>query len=102
MTSNCVCHGRYDHPHILAGQGTIGLEILEQVQDVDAIVVPVGGAGLIAGVALAVKSLHPQIQIIVSNIPCPDGKFLPEFVRIPFTTCYPICFYSLCFALSQQ
>lgn len=54
----------YDHPHILAGQGTIGLEILEQVQDVDAIVVPVGGGGLIAGIALAVKTLNPTIQVI--------------------------------------
>ncbi|KAG1682375.1 L-threonine ammonia-lyase [Nymphon striatum] len=53
----------YDHPHILAGQGTIGLEILEQVQDIDAIMIPVGGGGLIAGIALAVKSLNPNIKI---------------------------------------
>jgi hypothetical protein len=59
---------RYDHPHILAGQGTIGLEILEQVDDVDAIIVPVGGAGLIAGMAVAIKSLYPRCQIIVSSI----------------------------------
>lgn len=56
----------YDAPDILAGQGTIGLEILEQVQDVDAILVPVGGGGLIAGIAVAVKTLKPAIQIIVS------------------------------------
>ncbi|XP_046678776.1 L-threonine ammonia-lyase-like isoform X1 [Homalodisca vitripennis] len=54
----------YDHPHIIAGQGTLGLEIVEQVQDIDAVVVPVGGGGLIAGVALAVKSLHPNVKII--------------------------------------
>lgn len=54
----------YDHPHIISGQGTMGLEILEQVPDVDAVVIPVGGAGLIAGVALAIKSLNPNIQII--------------------------------------
>ncbi|XP_070562847.1 L-threonine ammonia-lyase-like [Ptychodera flava] len=54
----------YDHPHILAGQGTMGLEIVEQVPDIDAVVVPVGGAGLIAGTALAVKSLYPHIQVI--------------------------------------
>ncbi|KAK9504478.1 hypothetical protein O3M35_010801 [Rhynocoris fuscipes] len=54
----------YDHPHIIAGQGTLGLEIVEQVSNIDAIVVPVGGGGLIAGVALAVKTLHPSIKII--------------------------------------
>lgn len=54
----------YDHPHILAGQGTMGLEIVEQVPNIDAVVVPVGGGGLIAGVALAVKALYPQIQVI--------------------------------------
>jgi threonine dehydratase len=48
----------YDHPHIIAGAGTMGLEILEQVPDVDAIIVPLGGGGLIAGVAMAVKVRH--------------------------------------------
>jgi threonine dehydratase len=54
----------YDDPAIIAGQGTIGIEIIEQVPDVDAVVVPVGGAGLIAGVSLAVKTLRPQTKII--------------------------------------
>ena len=54
----------YDHPHILAGQGTMGLEILDQVDDVDAIVIPVGGGGLIAGTAVAVKTLRPDVMII--------------------------------------
>lgn len=54
----------YDHPHIIAGQGTIGLEIVDQVRDIDAIIVPVGGGGLIAGIALAVKTLYPKIQVI--------------------------------------
>lgn len=54
----------YDHPDIIAGQGTIGLEIIGQLEDCDAIIVPVGGAGLIAGVAVAAKSLKPDIQII--------------------------------------
>ncbi|KAK7793991.1 hypothetical protein R5R35_003955 [Gryllus longicercus] len=54
----------YDHPHIMAGQGTIGLEIVEQVPDIDAVVIPVGGGGLIAGVALAVKTLYPRIKVI--------------------------------------
>ncbi len=54
----------YDDPVIIAGQGTMGLEIIEQVSDVDAVIAPVGGAGLIAGVALAVKTLRPQTKII--------------------------------------
>lgn len=56
-------HG-FDDPAVIAGQGTMGLEILEQVPDVEAIVLPVGGGGLIAGVALAVKSQYPDILII--------------------------------------
>lgn len=56
-------HG-FDDAEIIAGQGTLGLEILEQTPGVEAIVVPIGGAGLIAGVALAVKALRPEVQII--------------------------------------
>jgi threonine dehydratase len=56
-------HG-FDNPDIIAGQGTMALEILEQVRDVDAIVCPIGGAGLIAGIAVAVKALKPRIRII--------------------------------------
>jgi threonine dehydratase len=56
-------HG-FDDPAIIAGQGTIGLEILEQVPDVEAILVPIGGAGLAAGVSLAVKSIMPGVRII--------------------------------------
>jgi len=55
-------HG-FDDPPIIAGQGTAGLEILEQVPDVQAIVVPIGGGGLAAGVALAVKSQRPDVRI---------------------------------------
>lgn len=54
----------FDDPAVIAGQGTMGLEILEQVPSVDAIVVPVGGAGLIAGIALAVKAQKPEIRVI--------------------------------------
>ena len=49
---------------VIAGAGTLGTEILEQVPDVEAIVVPVGGAGLIAGTALAIKTLAPHVQVI--------------------------------------
>ncbi|XP_076374698.1 serine racemase isoform X2 [Megalopta genalis] len=63
----------YDHPDIMAGQGTLGLEIVEQVPDIDALVVPVGGGGLIAGVALATKTLHPNVTIIgVESERCPS------------------------------
>ncbi len=54
----------YDDPAIIAGQGSLGIEILEQVADVDLVIVPVGGAGLIAGVALAIKTLRPQTKVI--------------------------------------
>jgi threonine dehydratase len=54
----------YDDPAIIAGQGTMGLEIVEQVPDVEAVIVPVGGAGLLAGVSLAVKSLRPDTKIV--------------------------------------
>jgi threonine dehydratase len=56
-------HG-FDAPDIIAGQGTLGLEVLEQVPDLDAIVCPVGGGGLIAGVSLAVKALRRRVKII--------------------------------------
>ena len=48
---------------VIAGQGTIGLEILDQLPDVDAIIVPIGGGGLISGVACAVKSLNPNVKV---------------------------------------
>jgi len=54
----------YDDPAIIAGQGTMGVEIIGQVKDVDAVIVPVGGGGLIAGVSLAIKTLRPQTRII--------------------------------------
>ncbi len=54
----------YDDPDIIAGQGTIALEILEQLPEVDMIVVPVGGGGLISGIASAVKSINPKIKIV--------------------------------------
>ena len=52
----------FDDVDVIAGQGTIGLEILDQLDDVDAIVVPVGGGGLISGLAFAVKSLPPDVK----------------------------------------
>lgn len=54
----------YDDYDIMAGQGTVGLEILQQLPHVDAIVVPIGGGGLISGVATAVKAIAPHVKII--------------------------------------
>jgi threonine dehydratase len=54
----------YDDPYIMAGQGTVGLEVLEQVQDVDAVIVPIGGGGLISGVLTAIKESNPKVQVI--------------------------------------
>ena len=53
----------YDDELVIAGQGSIGLEILDQLPDVEAVIVPVGGGGLIAGVAFAVKSLRPEVKV---------------------------------------
>ncbi len=53
----------FDDPKVIAGQGTIGLEILEQMPDVQAVVVPIGGGGLIAGVAFAIKTLRPDVKV---------------------------------------
>jgi threonine dehydratase len=56
-------HG-FDDPRVIAGQGTMALEVLADVPDADAIIVPTGGAGLLAGVAIAAKALRPSISII--------------------------------------
>ncbi|XP_047033981.1 L-threonine ammonia-lyase-like [Helicoverpa zea] len=53
----------YDHPNVIAGAGSIGIEILEQLPDTDAILIPIGGGGLIAGVATFVKHVKPNILI---------------------------------------
>jgi len=54
----------YDDPFIMSGQGTIGLELLEDLPDMDCLVVPIGGGGLIGGIATAVKALRPEVEII--------------------------------------
>jgi threonine dehydratase len=54
----------YDDPAIIAGQGTMALEIVEQIPDLEAVIVPVGGAGLLAGVSLALKTLQPNVKIV--------------------------------------
>jgi len=54
----------YDDPHVMAGQGTIALEMLEEVPDLDVLVIPIGGGGLIAGNAIAARAVKPDIAIV--------------------------------------
>jgi len=54
----------FDDEHVIAGQGTIGLEVLEDLADFDVVVVPVGGGGLISGIATAIKAVRPAVEII--------------------------------------
>lgn len=54
----------YDDYELMAGQGTVGLEILAQVKQAEVVVVPVGGGGLMSGIATAIKSMYPAIQVI--------------------------------------
>jgi len=77
----------YDDPKIYGGQGTIAIEILEQNPDIDTIVVPIGGGGLITGIAVAAKAIKPDIRIVgVQTEACPamiksyeDNVFYEEF-----------------------
>ena len=54
----------FDDPYVIAGQGTIGLELLEEQPDIDTAIVPLSGGGLLGGIALALKSINPEIQTI--------------------------------------
>lgn len=54
----------FDHAHVIAGQGTVGLELLQQRVDVEVVLVPVGGGGLASGVATAVKALRPEVTVL--------------------------------------
>ncbi len=71
----------YDDPLIAAGQGTLGLEMIEDQPDLDVVVVPVGGGGLIAGVATAIKGINPKIEIVgvqTENYPMVKSAFYDE------------------------
>src|SRR4029450_9348032 len=54
----------FDHPDIIAGQGTVGLEILEQCPDVRTVVVSTGGGGVVSGIGVAIKALRPDVQVV--------------------------------------
>lgn len=64
IEKNYVFVHPFEDEHVIAGQGTIGLEILEQIQNLDSVVVPLGGGGLISGIAVAIKAINPKIKII--------------------------------------
>ena len=54
----------FDDPYVIAGQGTIGMEIIEDLEDVDMVIVPIGGGGIASGIAKAVKSLKPSVKMV--------------------------------------
>lgn len=54
----------FEHPHIIEGQGTLGLEMLEQIPDVETVLIQLSGGGLISGIATAIKSINPQVRIV--------------------------------------
>jgi len=76
----------YDHPHTIAGQGTAGLEMLDQVDDLDVVMAPVGGGGLMSGLTVAARALRPGILCIGGEPKGADdaarsraaGKYLPQ------------------------
>ncbi|MDE7411211.1 MAG: threonine ammonia-lyase [Paramuribaculum sp.] len=82
----------FDDPLVIAGQGTIGLEIIQEMPDVDAVIVPVGGGGLISGVAFAIKTIKPSVKIygvqaegapsMVKSIECDEKIMLNEVMTI--------------------
>jgi threonine dehydratase len=74
-TGACFVHSHAD-PLVIAGQGTIGLEILEDLPEVDAVVVPIGGGGLIAGICAAVKANAPAVRIIGAEPEAAPGAYL--------------------------
>ncbi|XP_053562189.1 serine racemase isoform X2 [Bombina bombina] len=65
-TGGVLVHPNQD-PSVIAGQGTIGLEVLEQVPTVEAVVIPVGGGGMLAGIAIAVKAIKPEVKIYAAE-----------------------------------
>jgi threonine dehydratase len=76
----------YDDLDVIAGQGTVGLEIMQDLPDIDTIVVPVGGGGLIAGLATVAKSLNPTIRVIGVNPAASPSAFLSKRDGTPYET----------------
>jgi threonine dehydratase len=95
----------YDDPEVIAGQGTLGLEIIQDLPDVETIVVPVGGGGLAAGVAVAVKARKPQVRLVGvqssqvpslaaalqagAPVPVPSRPTLADGINVPLIGRHP-------------
>lgn len=79
----------FDDPLVMAGQGTIGLEVLQELPDVANILVPIGGGGLIAGIATAIRETHPHVRIIgVETAAAPSAHYSLQkgkIVQVPVT-----------------
>ena len=69
----------FDHPDIVAGQGTVGLEILEQAPEAATVLVPTGGGGLLAGIALAIKSKRPDVHLV--GVQAEEAAAYPESLK---------------------
>ena len=69
----------FEHPDVIAGQGTVGLEILEQCPDVATVVVCAGGGGLVSGIAAAVKARRPDVRVVA--VQAEDGRGVPRIAR---------------------
>ena len=114
MDAEAAASGRvivhpFDDPAVMAGQGTLGLELCEQVEDVTQVVVPVGGGGLIAGVAVAVKALCPNARLIAvepssiatvaasvaagTPVPRPAGKTVADALAPPSVGAGPLAVF---------
>jgi threonine dehydratase/serine racemase len=76
----------YDHPHVIAGQGTTALELLDQAADLDALVAPIGGGGLMAGLTITARGLQPSLKVFAAEPQGADdaarskaqGKLIPQ------------------------
>ncbi len=83
----------YEDPLTIAGQGTIGLEIVESIEDVSCVVVPVGGGGLASGIAVAIKALRPQCRVI--GVQAMSAPSMTETFHKKHLQIIPPCFSSL-------
>ncbi len=87
----------YNDPQVVAGNGTVGLEIVDELPQVERVIVPASGAGLISGVAIAVKSLRPSVEVIGVN-----AESAPALYNLFYDTSYPQVWDTLAEALSGE
>lgn len=87
----------YNHPDVIAGQGTIGLEIADALPGVERVIVPVGGGGLISGIALAIKGIKPSVEVIGVN-----AAVSPDMYNFLYHATEPLAHESLADALPGE